>query len=489
MLDRLHKAILQNKENNAFCISDINYSYSELYSLIKQIVSLIKGYESKSDVIGLVVSNSIQTYASILACWFSGKAYVPINLQLPKDRNKTILKSAGVDLLLNSTGNDVHELDSDYIADIQNLQPDNDSGILEIADLSKKRLLYILFTSGSTGVPKGVPISCENLDAFIISFDALGLSITNTDKFLQMFEFTFDVSVTSFLVPLLYGASVYTVSSDGIKYISVLKILRDKRITIACLVPSIITYMKPYFDKIDLPEVKYCILTAEASNINDVLIWKRSIPKAEIYNLYGPTEATIWCTAYKLNEIAPKSYNDMMAIGKPLQEVKAVVLNEDGAILNTGEKGQLCIAGRQITSGYINNDKKNKDSFISIGNERFYKTGDLCYVDEEGDLFYCGRIDYQVKVNGYRIELGEIEATVRKVFSVNNIATLYRDKDGIDKICLFLESYNDIEAVGNTLKNELPYYMLPHLIKSVTSFPINNSNKVDRIALKDFIRE
>ena len=205
-----------------------------------------------------------------------------------------------------------------------------------------------MFTSGSTGLPKGVPITYKNLHAFLASYVALGFSINASDRFLQMFEFTFDVSIASFLVPLLYGACVYTVPATGVKYINVIKTLRDKQITVACLVPSIITYMKPYFDKINLPAVKYCILTAEASNVHDITKWKTCIPNSEIYNLYGPTEATIWCTAYKLDTSAPKSYNDMMAIGKPLQQVKAIIIDEAGNLVSNNTKGQLCIAGNMV---------------------------------------------------------------------------------------------------------------------------------------------
>ncbi|HEY1030674.1 MAG TPA: amino acid adenylation domain-containing protein [Flavipsychrobacter sp.] len=488
MLQRLHKAFLENKSNNAFCIEDIYYTYSEVYSLTVKIAQLLKDNPSGSDVIGIIVSNNVETYAAILACWFSGKAYVPINPQLPEGRNKLVLESANVHLLLNCAEDDVN-YDDLRVFDVLHIEMGDVTGVLTCTDREDDSLMYVLFTSGSTGLPKGVPINYKNLHAFLASYEALGFAISASDRFLQMFEFTFDVSVASFLVPLMYGACVYTVPAAGVKYVNVIKTLRDKQITVACLVPSIITYMKPYFDRLSLPAVKYCILTAEASNIYDIIKWKACIPNSEVYNLYGPTEATIWCTAYRLDTSTPKSYNDMMAIGKPLQQVKAVIIDEAGNLASNNIKGQLCIAGKQITSGYINNQQKNTESFIALYDEQYYKTGDLCYVDEEGDIYYCGRMDYQVKVNGHRIELGEIEAMVRRLFAVNNIAILYRDKDGIDKIFLMLEDFDEIDDVKAALKKELPYYMLPHVISSMKTFPINNSNKIDRIALKTYIEQ
>lgn len=487
LISRLHNSLKQNEEATAFCIEGIYYTYSQLHAHVQKIASLINDKRTSSDTIGIVTSNSIYTYAAILACWFTGKAYVPINSQLPIERNRKILDSADVAVLINCTGNEIAEFKGESVFDIKDIDEAENKFNLDTPQISDESLLYILFTSGSTGIPKGVPISYKNLNAFVTSFDTLGFEVTKADKFLQMFEFTFDVSVACFLIPLMYGACVYTVSSEGIKYINVLKILRDKQISIACLVPSIITYLKPYFDRIELPAVKYCILTAEASNTSDILNWKKCIPNADIYNLYGPTEATIWCTAYKLNQDKAKSYNGMMAIGKSMAEVRAVIIDDENAIVPLGTKGQLCVSGNQVTNGYINNPQKNAESFVNIEEVVFYKTGDLCYMDEENDLYYCGRMDYQVKVNGHRIELGEIEAAVRKLYSINNLAILYKDKDGIDKICLFLEDYEDVDYVHEALKNELPYYMLPHLIKNIEAFPINNSNKVDRLALKALV--
>ncbi|MBS1778696.1 MAG: amino acid adenylation domain-containing protein [Bacteroidetes bacterium] len=487
LIFRLHDSLKNNREQTAFYIDNTYYTYSELYTIVRKIATLIYETQPVSNTIGIATSNNIYTYAAILACWFSGQAYVPINIQLPAERNKNILNNADVEVLINCTESSVVELGERIVLNLKDVDNADANFDIKIQHLSDNTLMYILFTSGSTGVPKGVPISYKNLSAFVASFEALELDMSKADKCLQMFEFTFDVSVACFLMPLLHGASIYTVPSEGIKYINVLKILKDKQISIACLVPSIITYLKPYFDRIQLPAVKHCILTAEASNTADILKWKQCIPNADIYNLYGPTEATIWCTGYKFDTSAPKSYNEMMAIGKPLLEVEAIIIDEENSVITDGAKGQLCVTGKQITAGYINNPQKNEESFIKINGELFYKTGDLCYKDKTGDLYYCGRMDYQVKVNGHRIELGEIEATVRKLYAINNIATLYRDKDGIDKICLFLENCEDVEMVQNTLKNELPYYMLPHTIKSLQTFPINNSNKIDRIALKALV--
>jgi len=486
-ISRLYHSIQENRTRNAFCINNEYYTYAQLNELVSKILPLINADSPTRDTVGIVVANSIYTYATILACWFSGKAYVPINRYLPLERNNTILKNAEAALLINCTGDVVEGYETLRAIDVDAINVSVAGSLNLTQNIDEQTLLYILFTSGSTGVPKGVPICYENLDAFITSFDALGFEIKAADKFLQMFEFTFDVSIASFVVPLVYGACTYTVSSEGIKYINVLKILRDKQISFACLVPSIITYLKPYFDRIELPAVKYCILTAEASNVADIQKWKPCVPNAEIYNLYGPTEATIWCTVYKFDPSAPKSYNEMMAIGKPLLQVKAIIIDENSTVVTGSVKGQLCVAGKQVTAGYLNNAEKNAESFINVNGELYYKTGDLCYWDEEGDLYYCGRMDYQVKVNGHRIELGEIEAAVRKLYAINNVATLYKDKDGIDKICLFLENCEDVDALSDTLKKVLPYYMLPHLVKNMESFPINNSNKVDRVALKELV--
>ena len=185
------------------------------------------------------------------------------------------------------------------------------------------------------------------------------------------------------------------------------------------MAPSMLRYLKPYFGEIDLPVLKYCILTGEASPVDLVHQWQKCVPNAQLFNFYGPTETTIYCTYYKIDRGGEiKTLYGMLSIGKPMKNVKAIVADEKHNILPKGEKGELCICGEQVSPGYWNSPEKNAQAFFEKEwnglTERFYHTGDLCYIDNEDDLMLYGRLDSQAKIQGYRVELGEIEHHARE---------------------------------------------------------------------------
>ncbi len=271
MITSLRRSIHEHLQKNAFCIEDQYYTYQQLFVRIRAIqASIMQWQPGKSVPVGIVTTNTIDTYASILACWFSGNYYVPLNPKLPAERNQTIVQEAQIELILTAE-KDSHNLflneNDNHFVHTCSLNDSTDNHIEEV-QLTDKSLLYILFTSGSTGIPKGVPITYGNIKAFLDSYFALGFDCNAGDRFLQMFDLTFDVSIASYLVPLLLGACIYTLPSEGIKYKHVYNILKNYKITFATIVPSILNYLSPYFNEIRLPDLKYCILTAEASNIN-----------------------------------------------------------------------------------------------------------------------------------------------------------------------------------------------------------------------------
>jgi len=487
MLAQLKRSIEAHVSKNAFCIEDEFYTYQYLQEKTAAIIEAINAIGgSRMGRVGIVTTNSISTYASILACWFTGNAYVPLSPTFPPQRNAFAVEQAGIDVVLGpENGPEVAGAVAESLRFINTSSLHTAGAVLpDGGGRGNDDLLYILFTSGSTGTPKGVPINYGNVVSFLDSYEQLGFGSGSEDRFLQMFDLTFDVSVASYLVPLLKGACVYTVSSEGIKYMNVVKILRKYQITFASIVPSIINYLKPYFKEISLPELKYCVLTAEASGLTNVKLWAGCMPNGKIVNLYGPTEATIWCTGYFFDDAAPKSYNEMLAIGQPFKNVRAFILDESGRQVKEGEKGELCIESPQLTPGYLNNKEKNQQSFFQLEGGRLYKTGDLCYRDGDGDILYCGRIDHQVKIQGFRIELSEIEVASREFTGGNCVAVVYKNKFSVDNICLFLERYSgETNKLKKQLEGRLPYYMIPTQLTTIEELPHNTSGKVDRVTL------
>jgi amino acid adenylation domain-containing protein len=494
MIHRIIESFWKNSNRNAFCIQGEYYTYADLEKRVSAIISLIdlNKYSRGSECIGILEQNDIQTYASLLAVLISGNTYVVLNPHNPISRNQTIIRSTKLRLILSSVSN---ELLSDLPNDVNwyCTQDCKEGSRCSQRLVNEDQNAYIIFTSGSTGTPKGVPISHKNLNAFYKSYSALGFNLDEEDRMLQMFDLCFDVSVVSTLFPLTIGACVYTVPMEGIKYPHVYELLEDEEITFAAIPPSLLTFLQPYFEEIDFPKLKYLILTAEASNCDLIKRFGPSIPNASIVNLYGPTEATIYCMSYEYDPEKVKQHNGMMAIGKSFDQMDTIIVDQQDRILHAGEMGELCIAGLQLMEGYWEDPEKSAEVFVEIGTEmgpkRFYRSGDLCYVDRDGCTMYCGRKDYQVQVNGFRVELSEIENTVRKYYDEgSNVVIPKTNSLGNTELHLFLEKFSgDKEDVASFLNEHLPPYMCPKKIHLQSNFPLNNSGKIDRKKLQSII--
>jgi amino acid adenylation domain-containing protein len=490
VLEALLNSIENFGDKNALCINECFYSYNNLADHISRIRAALQNKPFSSNQVGLVANDDIHTYASIFALWLEGLAYVPLHPNQPVDRILEIIEQANIELIIDS----VNERIFPGVETIDSAGLEFESLFLHIKDTPESDLVYILFTSGSTGKPKGVPITRSNIGAFMQAFWEVGFEISEKDKCLQCFDLTFDVSVQSYLVPLTRGACMYTIPHDQIKYSYVFGLLDDHHLTFGSMAPSMIRYLRPYFSEINIPAFRYCILTAEASPLELVKEWSKCIPNAEIYDFYGPTEATIYCTYYKLpTNMQGKQLNGMLSIGRPMSGLNGIIKDEKNNILGKGERGELCISGDQLTPGYWNNPEKNSEAFTELeyngSKQRFYKTGDLCYVDDEGDIMYSGRIDFQVKIQGYRVELGEIEHHAREYLSGQNaVAIAFENKTTNTEIALFIEGELAFKKeLTEYLKSKVPPYMIPTKIIAEDIFPLNNNGKVDRNILKKLI--
>src|SRR5262245_8270988 len=306
----------------------------------------------------------------------------------------------------------------------------------------------------------------------------------NNDRFLQMFELTFDLSVFSFLVPLSVGAAFYQIPRDRMAYLEVADLLETKEITVALMVPSVINYLKPYFGEIDLPKMRYSLFCGEALYHDTLCGWARCIPSAKIENLYGPTEATVFCLRYEWQrgESPHPQARGIVPIGRPMEGMDAFQLS--GGSLD--EEGELCLSGEQVTLGYWNNPAKTAEVFGTAANgSKFYRTGDLCRIDQAGNFLYLGRIDNQIKVDGHRVELEEIEFYTRAFCGDKQVvATVSPGEAASPIVLLFVESEQNLRpGLREHLKKHLPDYMIPRDIITVGHFPLNMNGKTDRQAL------
>jgi amino acid adenylation domain-containing protein len=481
------------REQPAICVEDISYTYGELNRLARGIAALLRVNRVRpGDRVGIFTENSVHTYASILGILSCGACYVPVNPDNPVERTRGIMADAGIKVLLYAEDESrARELCAPWGSGCRPLsnRVTPDAGELNPGDVVVGDLCYLLFTSGTTGKPKGVPIYHRNLSAFLNMMLETGrYDFKASDRFLQMFELTFDLSVFSFLVPWSVGAAVYPIPRKDMAYLEVAETLQAKAITVALMVPSVINYLRPYFREICLPSMRYSLFCGEALYHETLSSWAQCVPNAKIENLYGPTEATIFCLRYEWQRGEPPhpQGSGIVPIGTPMEGMRAFKMDEAGP----GGEGELCLSGDQVTTGYWNDPVKTGEVFgMTDDGERFYRTGDLCKVDRAGNFLYLGRMDGQVKIDGHRVELEEIEFHARAFCEDKPVvASVGTTETGAHFIRVFVETDTDVKrGLTEHLKKHLPEYMVPREIIAVRRFPLNSNGKTDRKALAKLV--
>jgi len=476
-------------ERTAIFSGNTSITYKQLFLRAKVIASHI---DIDSDNIGVYTSTDIDTYAAIIGILFAKKKYITFNSKNTSERNREIIEQASIQLVF--CASEIPDLGKKVvIKNTTTLLHLNEAWGFSSVEKANS-IHYILFTSGSTGKPKGVPIHESNISIFLHRMlHKEGYDFNENDSFLQPFELSFDLSIFSYMVPLCVGASFHIVGNDKVFYLGIIEILENENITVALMVPSVINYLEPYFSEIELPYLRLSLFCGEALYASKTKGWEKCLPNGRIENVYGPTEATIFFTRYKWqNDSYEESINDIVPIGTPMNGLSVAINHEEGSNEIAGE---IILIGDQVTSGYYNDEMKSKEAFSFDGDNYRYRTGDLGYYNERGNIIFCGRKDSQVKVNGYRIELAEVEYLAKRVFLNNNIVALtkHNDKSGLQIVLIIEEKDDPIltnqDELRRRLAEHLPSYMMPQQLKTISLFPYNLSGKVDRNQLKNYLNE
>lgn len=487
----LFKSLLKHRDNYAFVIEGRNYSYTQLSKRVAFLQSALLQNKNSAASIGIIANQDFETYSILLAALLSGITYVPIEPTHPDERNNHIVRISKVNDIFCS---DFSTLSTEFKEANKLRFSQAENGEKESAELKvihTDNPAYILFTSGSTGVPKGVPISLQNLSAFVDNVDGMLLDISEESRFLQVFELTFDLSVFSYLVPLLYGASVYLLPKTPFKQMAAIQLIEEHSITHVLSVPSFVGYLKPFFTKIQLTTLKNWLFCGEALRSDIVTEWQKCIQEATIYNVYGPTEATIFCSSYKCQRNGVKEYHGIVCIGKPFRDIEFGLFEGQVPANETEMNAELCISGSQLTTGYLDDPEKNKTAFFTFNENVYYRSGDLCRTDHAGDYFFSGRNDTQVKINGYRIEISELEYHAADFPGIDETVVIVTSNAKNDQQVLNLvytaRSELSKDDIIGFLSKKIPAYMLPTNIYFVQNIPYNLNGKIDKKALADQI--
>jgi amino acid adenylation domain-containing protein len=351
---------------------------------------------------------------------------------------------------------------------------------------------YLLFTSGSTGQPKGVAVSHGNAVHFIQTV-LERYAVQETDRLSQMFDLTFDLSVFDMFVSWWAGACLCC-PEEGQKMLPA-SYIKLAGLTIWFSVPSTALMMSRLgMLKADrFPGLRVSLFCGEALTADAVVAWQRAAPACVIENLYGPTELTVACTVYRWDakNSPAECERGVVPIGVPLRGMRALVVDESLGEVGPGMEGELLMTGPQLTLGYLNDPERTAKAFVRPPGQKaiFYRTGDRVRKAPSpgGAMQFLGRADSQVKIRGFRVEVGEVEAALRLSPTVEGAVVIPwpRSAAGADGLVAFLTGGAiDVPAIEKSLKERLPAYMLPQEVRLLQQFPLNPNGKVDRRSLE-----
>lgn len=463
---------------------------------------------------------SISAYAGVLGGLLRGHGYVPLNPAFPVERTRNMLVRAGCQsLIVDAHGaRQLDEVLEGVGSPLLLLLPDHDDvstfearwpghrflGANDLVsaerwtegDVDPDGIAYLLFTSGSTGLPKGVMVAHRNVTHFV---DAMveRYAITEADRFSQTFDLTFDLSVFDMFVAWERGACLCCPTQS--QKMLPAKYVGDCEITVWFSVPSTAVLMSRLriLGPGKFPGLRLSLFCGEALPVEVVQKWAQSAPNSVVENLYGPTELTIACTLYRWDgeRSLPESELGVVPIGTPYPGMQVLVADEHQYEVEIGEAGELLMTGPQLTLGYFNDAERTAAAFITPPqrDQIYYRTGDRVRRPPPGKpLVYLGRVDNQIKIQGYRVELGEIEAVLREEAEVDvAIAVGWPvTASGADGVVGFLGTdVADTAAIRDRVIARLPPYMHPRELRLMADFPLNANGKVDRRALLQILSD
>jgi amino acid adenylation domain-containing protein len=497
----------------ALVVADVVHSYAQLDQVARRWARVIVDAQGGPAArVGIFGSRSLTSYTGVLAALYSGAAFVPLNPTFPAARTRAMIERAGLDAIIVDRGA-AKQLAAvlDGLATAPPiLAPEHESLDLQVPKIvfadaiasatpltelptpPADAVAYLLFTSGSTGVPKGVPVTHGNALHFM-DFASARYAITASDRLSQTFDQTFDLSVFDLFVAWENGACVYAM--QPLDLLAPARFVQRHALTVWFSVPSIPALMRKKNSlKPDIfPTLRWSLFCGEPLPRASAEAWQTAAPNSQVENLYGPTELTIACLTYRWDAVASPALcvNDVVPIGRPFDGLTEVLLDEARQPVADGEPGELCVCGPQTVPGYWQSPEKTAEQFVLLPladgrTERFYRTGDRVRRLSTGDYVYLGRVDHQVKVLGHRVELAEVEAVISKHEGVTQaVAMGWPVRDGSAEGLVAFVTGRDVDPrdVTTRVRAALPDYMTPRTIFVVDALPLNANGKIDRPVL------
>lgn len=471
-------------------------TYKEIDEKINQIAHQI--YElKKSDngIVGIQLKRSPELVVAILAVLKAGCAYIPIDESYPDERKQFIMEDAAVEIYITQTTQSYlkdSKAEMIFIDDISKIEGNSDK--LNIV-YNPESLAYIEYTSGSTGMPKGVMIENHSIINVVSDLERR-FPLDKEDIYMFKTPYTFDISGTEIYGWIVGNGKLFILPAEGEKNPELILDCIDKyKITHINFVPSLFRIFLELLEEENnlkkMDSIKYVFVGGEAVTVDIIKKFFQLNTQIKLENVYGPTEATMWATHFSIREV-PKTVN--VSVGNPLYEYKCYIVNDKNKLQPIGIPGELCISGPGLARGYLKRMELTEKMFgenpfydeacDTKWYKRMYHTGDLARWLPDGNIEFMGRIDSQVKVNGIRIELGEVENALSQFKGIVQVGTVIK-QDMNSVICAYYCAENEIPAqtLRAFLADKIPVYMIPTFFVHLKEMPLNSSGKLDRKAL------
>jgi D-alanine--poly(phosphoribitol) ligase subunit 1 len=497
VLEYLENTVTRLPSKVAYANEEMGITFQEVYDQSRAIGTFLNQQDIYKQPVVVFMSKSPKTVVAFYGVVYGGNFYVPIDEDMPQFRIELILKNLNPKAIIcdEITAKLVDKVCKDssvYIYD-DIIRTEIDDGMLnQIREVSiDTDPIYVVFTSGSTGIPKGVVACHRSVIDYIETLSDI-LEFNENTVFGNQSPLYFDACLKELYPTLKFGATTYIIPKSLFMFpIKLVEFMNQYKINTVCWVVSALTMISAFktFNKI-VPEYLHTIaFGSEVFPIKQFNIWKKTLPNAKFINLYGPTEATGMCCYFKV--VREFEEGDMLPIGRPFKNTEIILLDNENRVPVKGDLGEICIRGTSLTLGYYKAFDKTNMVFVQnplndAYPELIYKTGDLAKYNERNELLFVSRKDYQIKHMGHRIELGEIEVIVNMIEGIKSACCIY-DKDK-GKIVLYYVGDVEVVDVTANLKEKLPRYMIPNYTEPLDKMPLTANGKIDRVFLSQKLR-
>ena len=467
------ETVEQNKDKLALIAEDGEFTYDELNRKANRIANALikKGVEPGDKVLFKLKRDSNLT-ASMWGIIKTGAAFIPVDPEYPEERINYIYNDSEADYIISDFS------DNNTLNVFDLLKEENESN--PVVEFDPDSLAFLIYTSGSTGNPKGVMLTHRNITNYLLvkpENNYITDVVTNRKRVLGIQTVTFDISVCDVLVPLTHGLTyVFASDVEAKDVIALARLIKRTKVDAMAGTPS---RLFQYLDLEEMQEafknLKSVSLAGEPFKPQLFTRIKNINPDVNLYNGYGPSETTIH-TNHKLLESA-----DNITTGKPNYNVIMDVRDIDGNLIPDGVIGEIYIGGLGVGRGYLNKEKRTKESFIKINGIDYYKSGDYGSIDPEGEFVIHGRLDNQIKLNGLRIELGEVEQSILKFGAIKEVVCAIKKINENDHLCAYYTSDEEIDKDGlkDFISQSLTKYMVPSVFVQLNELPWTLNGKIE----------